>query len=165
MPAAAARPLHHIGYWADDLEEAAWRAHRDLGIGPFALAEHVTFRRFPLAGREPDAPVVFDHSAAFAAWGPIVLELGQVHSIDDELAGLYGVREGAVSHVSWLAPDLDDEAIDIWHREAGIPLERIQPLLQCANGLFDRCQTLAQFFPVSLRLRAGSYARRAISLK
>ena len=52
---------------------------------------------------------MFDHSAAFAAWGPIVLELGQVHAIDDELARLYGVRAGAVSHVSWLAADLDAE--------------------------------------------------------
>jgi hypothetical protein len=29
-----------------------------------------------------------DHSAAFAAWGPVVVELGQVHAIDDRLAAL-----------------------------------------------------------------------------
>jgi Glyoxalase/Bleomycin resistance protein/Dioxygenase superfamily len=109
MSEPQARPIHHIGYWVDDLEEAAWRAHRDLGIGPFALASHISFARFEMAGRSADEPVVFDHSAAFAAWGPIVVELGQVHDIDDELAAAYGVRSGAVSHVSWLAPDLPAE--------------------------------------------------------
>lgn len=109
MSNSVARPLHHIGYWVDDLEEAAWRAHRDLGIGPFALAAHISFASFEMAGREPGDAVVFDHSAAFAAWGPIVIELGQVHEIDPGLAAAYGVRAGAVSHVSWLAPDLAAE--------------------------------------------------------
>ncbi len=109
MPSVPARPLHHIGYWVDDLEEAAWRAHRDLGVGPFAHAPHISFRTFVMAGRDPGEAVVFDHSAAFAAWGPIVVELGQVHEIDDALAAAYGIRPGAVSHVSWLAPDLGAE--------------------------------------------------------
>jgi hypothetical protein len=53
---------------------------------------------------------VFDHSAAFAAWGPVVVELDQVHAIDDRLAAAYGVVPGAVSHVSWVAPDLEQES-------------------------------------------------------
>lgn len=101
------RPLHHIGYWVDDLEEAAWHMHRDLGIGPFAHAPHITFASFEMPGRE--GAIDFDHSAAFAAWGPIVVEIGQVHTIDDDLATAYGVRTGAISHVSWLAPDLPAE--------------------------------------------------------
>ena len=108
MSLGAARPIHHIGYWVDDLEEAAWRMHLDLGVGPFAHAPHISFRSFVMAGRTDDAPV-FDHSAAFAAWGPIVVEIGVVHEIDDELARAYGVRTGAISHVSWLAPDLAAE--------------------------------------------------------
>jgi hypothetical protein len=111
MSNSVARPLHHIGYWVDDVEEAAWRAHRDLGIGPFALAAHISFTGFVLDGRPVDEPIVFDHSAAFAAWGSIVLELGQVHEIDDGLAAAYGVRTGTVSHVSWLAPDLAAERV------------------------------------------------------
>lgn len=101
-------PIHHLGYWVDDLEEAAWRFHRTLGIGPFALASHITFAHFALAGREEE-PVVFDHSAAFAAWGSVVIELGQVHEIDDDLARAYAVGSGGLSHVSWLAADLDAE--------------------------------------------------------
>ena len=54
--------------------------------------------------------MVFDHSAAFAAWGPLVVELGQVHLIDDRLAEAYDVTPGAVSHVSWLVPDLARES-------------------------------------------------------
>ena len=59
---------------------------------------------------DPDGgDVVFDHSAAFAAWGPVVVELDQVHAIDDRLAAAYGVVPGAVSHVSWVVPDLEQE--------------------------------------------------------
>jgi len=109
MDTVAMRPIHHIGYWVDDLEEAAARFRRDLGIGAFTLASHIAFASFEMAGRDPRSTIVFDHSAAFAAWGPIVVEIGQVHAIDPELAVAYGVRPGAVSHVSWLAPDLADE--------------------------------------------------------
>ena len=93
--------LHHVGYYVDDLEEAVHRAIRDLGIGPFLRHEHITFDEFTCAEGVPDAdPVVFDHSAAFAAWGPLVLELAEVHDIDDGLARAYGVVPGAASHVS-----------------------------------------------------------------
>ena len=59
---------------------------------------------------------MFDHAAAFAAWGPVVVELGQVHAIDDRLAAAYGIapartrRPGAVSHVSWVVPDVSEES-------------------------------------------------------
>ena len=35
--------LHHIGYWVDDLDAAMKRWHRDLGVGPFQVIEHVRF--------------------------------------------------------------------------------------------------------------------------
>lgn len=102
----AARPIHHMGYWVEDLAEGIERFSAELGVGPFAVHEHVTFAEFVMPGHDA---VVFDHSAAFAAWGSIVIELGQVHEIDDELAGLMGADPGTVSHVSWLAPDLEAE--------------------------------------------------------
>lgn len=104
--------LHHIGYWVDDLGAAVARAARDLGIGPFLVHDHITFDSFeygPSIASRPD-PVVFDHSAAFAAWGPLVVELGQVHAIDPGLAAAYGVAPGVVSHVSWIVDDLATEA-------------------------------------------------------
>jgi catechol 2,3-dioxygenase-like lactoylglutathione lyase family enzyme len=117
--------LHHVGYWVDDLDSALTRWNTDLGVGPFQVIEHVPFEEFVLIvdGRRYD-DVVFDHSAAFGAWGPVIVELGQVHAIDDRLAAAYGVNPaaygmnpaanganpGAVSHVSWVVPDLEQES-------------------------------------------------------
>jgi Glyoxalase/Bleomycin resistance protein/Dioxygenase superfamily len=106
--------LHHVGYWVDDLGSALTRWHQDLGVGPFQVIEHVLFEEFVLTegGQRYDV-LVFDHSAAFAAWGPIVVELGQVHAIDDRLAAAYGYvpgAYGAISHVSWVVPDVAQES-------------------------------------------------------
>lgn len=92
--------------------------HRDLGIGPFAHAPHITFASFEMPNRTGE--IAFDHSSAFAAWGPVVVEISQVHAIDDELAEAYGVRSRGVSHVSWLAPDLAAERARL--RAAGCEL-------------------------------------------
>jgi catechol 2,3-dioxygenase-like lactoylglutathione lyase family enzyme len=123
LPAAAPRALHHVGYWVDDLAAAQARWRGELGVGPFQVIEHVPFDSFALApalapalatvladGDRVGRDVVFDHSAAFAAWGPVVVELDQVHAIDDRLAVAYGVVPGAVSHVSWLVPDVAEES-------------------------------------------------------
>ena len=75
--------LHHIGYWVDDLDMAVERAIRTLGIGPFLVHRHVAFDAFRMAdGTAITDPAYFDHSAAFAAWGPVVLELAEVHTVD-----------------------------------------------------------------------------------
>jgi catechol 2,3-dioxygenase-like lactoylglutathione lyase family enzyme len=105
------RALHHIGYWAGDLDAAVKRWERDLGVGPFQIIEHVPFDEFvaTIDGRARD-DVLFDHTAAFAAWGPIVVELGQVHAIDHRLAAAYGIADGALSHVSWVVRDLEQES-------------------------------------------------------
>ena len=125
-------PLHHVGYWVDDLDAAMKQWSRDLDVGPFDVIEHIAFEEFVLAaaGRSRE-DVVFDHSAAFASWGPVVVELGQVHAIDDRLAAAYGINPaangaspaayginpaanganpGAVSHVSWVVPDITQES-------------------------------------------------------
>jgi catechol 2,3-dioxygenase-like lactoylglutathione lyase family enzyme len=103
--------IHHVGYWVDDLDAALKRWGRDLGVGPFQLIEHVPFDSFVLtADGQRYEDVVFDHSAAFAAWGPIVVELGQVHAADDRLAAAYRIAPGAISHVSWVVPDVQQES-------------------------------------------------------
>ena len=82
-----------------------------LGVGPFQVIKHVPFEEFVLAvGEARYRDVVFDHSAAFAAWGSVVVELNQVHAIDDRLAAAYGIAPGAVSHVSWVVPDVEQES-------------------------------------------------------
>ena len=103
--------LHHVGYWVDDLDAAIARWDAELGVGPFQVIEHVRFEEFVLTvGDERCDAVVFDHAAAFAAWGPVVVELGQVLAIDDRLAAAYGVTPGAISHVSWVVPDVAAES-------------------------------------------------------
>jgi Glyoxalase/Bleomycin resistance protein/Dioxygenase superfamily len=100
------RGLHHIAYWTDDLDRAMRDAERLLGVGPFRVIEHVPLGRF----RFRDEPALLDHSAAFAAWGPVILELNQVHAVEpSELRDALGVAPGAVSHVSWWTTDLGAE--------------------------------------------------------
>lgn len=113
------RPIHHVGYWVEDLDDGIARFHQALGVGPFQAMDHVVFREFAMPGRT--GPIEFDHAAAFAAWGPIVLELNAVYRIDPALAELLGPMPGAVSHVSWLADDLDTEV----ERLAGLGCELI----------------------------------------
>jgi catechol 2,3-dioxygenase-like lactoylglutathione lyase family enzyme len=114
-------PLHHVGYWVDDLDEAIERAVRTLGVGPFARHPHVTFASFTLAdGTEIDDPQYFDHSAAFVSWGSVVLELGEVHAAHPDLAAAYGLRHGGIGHVSWVVDDLAAETARL--QDAGCPL-------------------------------------------
>jgi catechol 2,3-dioxygenase-like lactoylglutathione lyase family enzyme len=102
--------LHHVGYWVPDLGVAVEHARRTLGIGPFLVARHVRFDAFRLAdGTAITDPGYLDHSAAFAAWGPIVLELAEVHSIDDGLAAAYRIGSGRTGHVAWVVDDLAAE--------------------------------------------------------
>ncbi len=101
---------HHFGYWVPDLAAAAEQAARTLGIGPFLVHRHVTFDTFRMAdGTEISDPAFFDHTAAFAAWGPLVLELAEVHSVDPGLAAAYGIGFDRVGHVSWVTEDLAAE--------------------------------------------------------
>ena len=104
--------LHHVGYWVADLPSAITSWRDNLDVGPFLVREHIPFDEFVFNVDDggPDHDIVFDHSAAFAAWGPIVVELAQVHAIDDRLAREYGVTPGAVSHVSWVVSDLEAES-------------------------------------------------------
>ena len=103
--------LHHIGYWVDDLDSACKQWERELDVGPFVTIGHVPFEEFTFFdGGQPLTDIVFDHAAAFAAWGPVVVELGQVHAADERLLAAYGMAPGAISHVSWVVPDLERES-------------------------------------------------------
>jgi hypothetical protein len=100
------RGLHHIGYWTHDLDKAMADATQLLGVGPFRVIEHVDLGDF----RYPGEPAVLDHSAAFAQWGPVILELGVAHRVEPEgLRTALGIAPGAVSHVSWWTDDLAGE--------------------------------------------------------
>jgi glyoxalase/bleomycin resistance protein/dioxygenase superfamily protein len=103
--------IQHIGYVVEDLPSAIERFARDLGAGPFRVMEHI-----PLQATFEGAPAHYDHSSAFAAWGPIVVELTQVH--DAQPAGLAAAftQPGAgLGHIGVLA---DDQAAEVTRLEA-----------------------------------------------
>ena len=100
------RGLHHIGYWVDDLDAAMAQAANVLGVGPFRVLGHVDLGDFRFRGE----PAMLDHSAAFTAWGPVLLELNVVHAVAPAaLRDALGIRAGAVSHVAWTTEDLSAE--------------------------------------------------------
>ena len=102
----AGRGLHHIGYWTDDLGAAMRQATDLLGVGPFRVIDHVDLGDFRFHGE----PAVLDHSAAFAQWGPVILELNVVHDVrPPELRVALGIAPWAVSHTSWYTDDLEAE--------------------------------------------------------
>ena len=98
--------LHHIGYVVDDLPAAAERFARRYGAGPFYALEHIVFDEVTYRGR----PAAYDHSSAFGWWGPMMVELTEVH--DAQPAGLAEalVKPGdGVGHAGFLADSLEDE--------------------------------------------------------
>jgi catechol 2,3-dioxygenase-like lactoylglutathione lyase family enzyme len=110
------RPIHHIGYWVDDLDAAVARAVDTVGVGPFLVHRHVRFDSFRYAdGTDVTDPAHFDHTAAFAAWGPIVVEFGVIHSIDPALQAAYRASPNTVGHVSWVVDDLAAESERLEH--------------------------------------------------
>ena len=67
------------------------QATRLLGVGPFQVLAHVDLGDFRFRGE----PATLDHSAAFAAWGPVLLELDQVHEVRQAaLREALGMRPG-----------------------------------------------------------------------
>ena len=98
-------PIHHLGYVVEDLHRDVPRFAAATGAGPFFAMEHIPFDEVTYRGE----PAVYDHSSAFGAWGPLLVELTQVH--DAQPAGLRDSLVGpggGVGHVAWLADSLED---------------------------------------------------------
>ncbi len=99
-------PIHHLGYVVSDLRTGVERVTAALGAGPFFAMEHIEFDEVTYLGE----PAVYDHSSAFGQWGPILLELTEVHEAQPT-----GLRQALVApgdgvgHVAWLADSLEDE--------------------------------------------------------
>lgn len=98
--------FHHIGYVVDKLRSGVTRFAAATGAGPFYAMEHIVFDEVTYRGE----PAVYDHSSAFGQWGPILVELTEVH--DAEPAGLANALVkpgGGVGHVGWLADSLESD--------------------------------------------------------
>jgi hypothetical protein len=108
-------PVHHIGYVVEDLARDAPDFASATGAGPFFAMEHIVFDEVTYRGEL----AAYDHSSAFGQWGPILVELTQVH--DAYPAGLrvaLAAQGTGVGHVAWLADSLEDEAARL--RAAGL---------------------------------------------
>jgi hypothetical protein len=99
-------PIHHIGYVVDDLRTGVESFAGEFGAGPFFGMEHMIFDEVSYRGE----PAVYDHSSAFGSWGPILVELTQVH--DAQPAGFREalVAPGAgIGHIGFVVPSLAAE--------------------------------------------------------
>ena len=106
--------IHHVGYVVDDLRTGIERFARDFGAGPFFVMEHIPFDEVTF-----DGGAVYDHSSGFGAWGPILVELTQVHAAEPEgLRDALTAPGAGTGHVAWLADDLEAETARL--TEAGL---------------------------------------------
>jgi hypothetical protein len=99
-------PIHHVGYVVEDLRSGVARFARATGAGPFFAMEHIALDVVTFRG----GPATYDHSSAFGAWGPVLIELTQVHDAQPSgLAGAFAAPGTGVGHVAWLANSLAQE--------------------------------------------------------
>lgn len=96
---------HHVGYVVEDLPAAIERWTRDFGAGPFHTLAHIEFDEVTFEG----VPAVYDHSSAFGAWGPILVELTLVHDAQPDGLAAALAPPGQLGHVGFLAEELDAE--------------------------------------------------------
>jgi hypothetical protein len=104
----AGPPIHHVGYFVADLRAGVERFARDHGAGPFFVLEHVVFEEVSYEG----APATYDHSSAFGQWGPLLIELSQVHDAQpDGLRDRLTAPGAGVGHIGFMADSLGDETV------------------------------------------------------
>lgn len=119
MPQTTARPNHlvQIAYRVDDLEAACHEWAQHVGAGPFLIREHMA-----VTVTHDGRPAVYDHSAAFGQWGPVMLELVKLHACEPE--SMRAVVEhdlpGQVNHFACFVDDLDEASAAL--EEQGFPL-------------------------------------------
>jgi catechol 2,3-dioxygenase-like lactoylglutathione lyase family enzyme len=97
-------PIHHVGYFVEDLETAVAGAVATFGMGPFFRMEHAPFDSVTYAGE----PAAYDHSSAFGQWGDIRVEFTVAHSCEPAaFRDRMVTPPGVLGHVGILVDDLD----------------------------------------------------------
>jgi len=116
QPALPGR-LVQIAYRVDDLEAACRDWATKVGAGPFLVRSHL-----PVTATHEGAPAVYDHSAAFGQWGPVMLELIEVHECQPASMRevLQHEHSGQPNHFACFVDDL--EAASAALIEQGMPL-------------------------------------------
>lgn len=118
-PQQGSLPAHlvQIAYRVPDLDAACHEWAQKVGAGPFLVRRHM-----PVVATHNGEPAIYDHSAAFGQWGPVMLELIQLHEC--EPASMRAVLEheqpGQVNHFACFVDDLDAASSALI--EQGMPL-------------------------------------------
>jgi Glyoxalase/Bleomycin resistance protein/Dioxygenase superfamily len=109
--------LVQLAYRVHDIEAAARRWAVTFGVGPFLLR-----RNMQVATTHRGEPAAYDHSAAFGQWGPLMVELIEVHrcSPDTLLEIVEHDVMGQLHHVACFVDDLDATSESLQAR--GVPL-------------------------------------------
>lgn len=155
MPASPALPSHlvQIAYRVDDLEAACHEWAERVGAGPFLIRRHLA-----VTATHHGEPAVYDHSAAFGQWGPVMLELVELHAC--EPASMREVfehdRPGQVNHYACFVDDL--EAASAALEAAGFPLEMS---LTSSSGMQVRFHDARELVGGILELYVGTEHLRA----
>lgn len=96
--------LVQIAYRVTDLEAACRQWAATTGAGPFLIR-----RNIPVTASHRGQPAVYDHSAAFGQWGPLMVELVELHACAPESmrAVIEHEQIGQVNHFACFVDDLD----------------------------------------------------------
>jgi hypothetical protein len=111
------RPLNHVSWLVDDIDQAARFFGQVYGIGPFLLVSEAELDEVSYQG----TPCTFDHSAAFSKWGDLSIEVQKIEKCEPyQVAEGWGVGKGChINHVSYTVadPDVESERLE----ELGLP--------------------------------------------
>jgi len=104
LQALAPTRLVQLAYRVHDIEAACRAWATTFGVGPFLLR-----RNMQVTTTHRGEPAAYDHSAAFGQWGPVMVELIEVHRcFPDSLVEIVEHDStGQLHHVACFVDDLD----------------------------------------------------------
>jgi hypothetical protein len=104
LPSGAPTRLVQLAYRVPDLEAGCRAWARNLGVGPFLVRRNMLVKT-----THRGAAAAYDHSAAFGQWGPVMLELIEVHEcFPDTLRDVIEHDSvGQLHHAACFVEDLD----------------------------------------------------------
>ena len=118
MPASALpTELVQIAFTVPDLEAACREWAERVGAGPFLIRQHMQVN-----ANHDGEPAIYDHSAAFGQWGPLMLELVELHECSPAPLNdaFRHSAPNAVNHYAYFVEDLAASSAAI--QEQGFPL-------------------------------------------
>jgi hypothetical protein len=94
-----------VAYAVEDVRAAARMFAERVGAGPFFVRHHDLPRHVDHRGE----PAQFDHSSAYGQWGPVQIELVQVHGAAPTSLADVVQRTSGIHHVATFVESIDDE--------------------------------------------------------